>query len=117
MRSNRVLLGIAAVAVSLAAGAVRAGDDAPAARAGDGMRVYLDDHGKPTVPPPDAPAETPPQVPARRAPRPVPEPAPGGGEMIHNDHFPYSVGRVGKDGRLTVECVHGGPERTAPIEK
>jgi len=37
--------------------------------------------------------------------------------MIHNDHFPYSVGRVGKDGRLTVECVHGGPKGMAPIEK
>ena len=117
MGNKRVLLGVAAVVVSLAAGLARAGDDAPAARAGNGMRVYLDEHGRPTAPPPDTAAEeAPPPVP-RRAVRPVPEPAPGGGEMIHNDHFPYSVGRVGKDGRLTVECVHGGPERTAPIEK
>jgi len=119
MSNNRVLLGVAAVVVSLvAAGVARAGDDAPAARAGNGMRIDLDEHGRPIVPPPDAPPEqAPPQVPARRALRPVPEPAPGGGEMIHNDRFDYSVGRVGKDGRLTVDCLHRRPGGTGSADE
>ena len=119
MSNNRVLLGVAAVVVSLvAAGVARAGDDAPAARAGNGMRIDLDEHGRPIVPPPDAPPEqAPPQVPARSALRPVPEPAPGGGEMIRNDRVHYSRARVGKDGRITVDCVPGRPEGTGPADK
>ena len=29
-------------------------------------------------------------------------------EMIRNGHVAYSVGHVGKDGRLTADCVQGG---------
>ena len=113
------LLGVAAVAMSLgAAGVAQASDDPPAA-AGSGMRQYLDKEGRSIVPPPEEPVAEPPppQLPARRAPRAVPEPAPGGGEMIRNDRVHYSRARVGKDGRITVDCVPGRPEGTGPADK
>ena len=105
----RVLLGFAAAVLTFTVAAVvQAGDDPPAAP-GSGMRVYLDEQGRPIAPPPEAPAvePPPPQLPARKAPRPVLERAPGGGEMIRNDHVDYSRHHLGKDGRGTVDCVPG----------
>jgi len=105
--SRRIACAAAAVVLTLGAVTrVRAGDDTPAAPAGSRMRIHLDDHGKAVVPPPAAPAAPP--LRTRAAVRPVPEPAPGGGEMIRNGHVAYSVGHVGKDGRLTADCVQGG---------
>ncbi len=108
--SRRIAWAAAAVVLTLGAvTTVRAGDDTPAAPAGSRMRIHLDDHGKAVVPPPSAPsAPAAPPLRTRAAVRPVPEPAPGGGEMIRNGHVAYSVGHVGKDGRLTADCVQGG---------
>ena len=105
----RVLLGFAAAVLTFTVAAVvQAGDDPPAAP-GSGMRVYLDEQGRPIAPPPEGPAvePPPPQLPARKAPRAVLERAPGGGEMIRNDHVDYSRHHLGKDGRGTVDCVPG----------
>jgi hypothetical protein len=57
---------------------------APAAAPAQGMRVYLDDHGKPRLPSPE-------EIAAERAARaqlvpatpPVEVPAPGGGKMVN----------------------------------
>ena len=107
--SRRIAWAAAAVVLTLGAvTTVRAGDETPAVPAG-GMKIHLDDHGKPVVPPPAAPfAPAAPRLRTRAAVRPVAEPAPGGGEMIRNGHVAYSVGHVGKDGRLTADCVQGG---------
>jgi hypothetical protein len=74
------------------------------------MRVYLDEHGRPTVPPRDAHHVAAPST--SRAVSADEEPlieldAPGGGTMVRlGDRFrSYSVARLGADGRLTIECV------------
>ena len=117
-KSARLLLVVVAALTFTAAAVAQAGDQAAAA-AGGGMRQYLDAHGRPIVPPSDAPVAEPPppQLPARRAPRAALEPAPGGGEMIRNDRVHYSRARVGKDGRVTVDCVHGRAGGTGSADK
>src|SRR5438876_883897 len=56
----RVLLGFAAAVLTFTVAAVvQAGDDPPAAP-GSGMRIYLDEQGRPIAPPPEAPAAEPP---------------------------------------------------------
>src|SRR5436309_839442 len=117
-QTGRVVLGIVAALTLGGANLARAGDDAPAVPAGNGMRIHLDEHGRPTVAPPAPPtAPAPARVPRRRALRAVPQAAPGGGEMIQNDHVHYSVGRVGKDGHVTADCLHAPLEETGPAAR
>src|SRR2546427_2302936 len=94
----RVLLGFAAAVLTFTVAAVvQAGDDPPAAP-GSGMRIYLDEQGRPIAPPPEAPAveAPPPQLPARKAPPAVLERGARGGEGNRQQHRDYTPRRLRK---------------------
>ena len=82
---------------------------------GDGYRVYLDEHGKPTVPHPSslpATASSRAPAPSVRATPPTPElleigaPDGKGRGVVLDDRFHmYSVARIGPGGEVVVDCT------------
>jgi hypothetical protein len=86
-----------------------------AARHQGGMRIYLDEDGRPTLPPVDPPGVSR----ARQTSRPMaaePEPlpeieGPGGGTMVILDgrFQSHSTARITEDGTLSVECKRPTP--------
>jgi hypothetical protein len=116
-----LLLGMVLVAVSVSQQPARGSD--PRTQAADpyvatpvsqasqrqGLQVYLDEYGRPTVPPPDARPIVPPPT-SRTVPLDEQPPseldAPGGGTVVRlGGRFrSYSVARVGADGQLFIAC-------------
>jgi hypothetical protein len=108
---------LAVVATGAIAQAAEVTAPRPAPSASDpraGMRIQLDDQGRPMATPEGSSSPAAPQAgqAARTRSQPtVEQDAPGGGRMIVNDRLrTMTVGRVGADGHVTVECVHGRPE-------
>ncbi len=78
-----------------------------ALRAGGGLRIHLDENGKPIVPPPGT--VTPSSMKPKRAPGQVksaPSPVAGGGVMVRNNgqFMKFSAARVGAGGKIVIEC-------------
>lgn len=76
-------------------------------RAGAGMRIHLDEQGKPIVPPPGT--VTPSTVRPKAYPaevKSVRSPVAGGGIMVRNEgqFMKFSTARVGSGGKVVIEC-------------